>query len=218
LLEPVDGSNKQGWQNPEKSIEHPTTIKYPHMEQVKRFLQGTHAFQQLEVAMPHREIMTEMLAIRSLARDIEAPHSRGWSRLVLYGHGLHEHRSFRDYTAPWQGYDRHYRWSDEIREQIPHTRRFFRTFTPFPHLRRIRLQWLEPGGHILPHTDPLGGVDRRVSVNIAVNNPPGCEMHFGDHRVPFQPGTAFMIDPTQEHQVHNQSSQARAHLLLDGAT
>ena len=188
------------------------------MEQVDQFLQGTHPFQGMEVRMPHREIMTEMLAIRHLSRPITAAHSVGWSRLVLYGHGLHEHRSFRDYTGRMQGYDRRYHWSREILDQTPHTRRFFEGFRPFAHLRRIRLQWLEPGGHILPHTDPLEGVDRRCSVNLAVNNPAGCEMRFGDQVVPFQAGTAFMIDPTQEHQVHNHGDQARAHLLLDGAT
>ena len=167
--------------------------------------------------MPHREIMSEMLALRPLSRRIAAAHTRGWSRLVLYGHGLHEHRSFRDYTGHERGHDQDYHWSPEILDQIPHTRRFFDAWRPFPHLRRIRLQWLEPGGHILPHRDLLPGVDRRCSVNAAVNNPPGCEMRFGDRVVPFRAGDVFMIDPTQEHQVHNGSDQARAHLLLDGA-
>jgi hypothetical protein len=188
------------------------------MTEIETFLQGTHPFQRMRVSVPHQEIMAEMLALRPLARPIVAAHSRGWSRLVLYGHGLHEHRSYRDYTGQMRGHDRLYRWSPEIQQQIPHTREFFRSFTPFAHLRRIRLQWLEPGGHILPHTDPVQGEHRRVSVNMAINNPAGCEMLFGDQRVPFQPGTAFMIDPTQEHQVHNRSDQARAHLLLDGAT
>jgi len=41
-------------------------------------------------------------------------------------------------------------------------------------------------------------------------------MRFGDTVVPFEAGTMFMIDATQEHSVYNHSDQARAHLVVDG--
>ena len=195
---------------------HQNHIIITDMEQTRKFLQGTHPFEQIRHPMPHQDMMGEMLAIKHLAVTRSDTHTRGWSKLCLHGHGLHELRSYLDYDGPLEGFDRRYRWSDEIRDDIPHTRAFFDDFRPFEHLRRIRLQWLEPGGYLEPHRDTDHGTDRRVTINIAVNNPPGCEMRFGDTVVPFQAGTMFMIDSTQEHSVHNDSDQARAHLIVDG--
>jgi len=184
------------------------------MEQTRKFLQGTHPFEQIRYPMPHQDMMREMLAIKHLAVLRSDPHTRGWSKLVLHGHGLHNLRSHLEYHGPMEGFDRRYRWSDEIVAEIPHTRQFFSHFRPFDHLRRIRLQWLEPGGYLEPHVDEYP--DRRVTINMAVNNPDGCQMRFGDTVVPFEAGTMFMIDATQEHSVYNHSDQARAHLVVDG--
>jgi hypothetical protein len=188
------------------------------MEQVQRFLtDSTEPFERLACELPHQEIWPEMWALRDLAVVKQEPHSEGWSKLCLHGHGLYELRSYLDYTGAMAGFDRRYRWSDEIRDQIPHTMRFFERFRPFDHLRRIRLQWLAPGGYIRAHRDVDHGTERRITVNIAVNNPEGCEMRFGDRVVPFQAGDAYVLDTTQEHSVHNDSDQHRAHLVLDGA-
>ena len=198
------------------------------MDQIKQFLQGTHPFEQIHHPMPHQAIMREMLSVKHLAIDshdqkaqgknkstVYAP-AKGWSKMCLHGHGIHEVRSYLDYEGPMIGYDKRYRWIDEIRDQIPNTMAFFETFRPFDHLRRIRLQWVEPGGYIEPHRDIEHGTDRKVFVNIAVNNPKGCELRFGDVAVPFEAGSIFMIDNTQKHSVYNASDQSRAHLIVDG--
>ena len=75
---------------------------------------------------------------------------------------------------------------------------------------------LEPGGYIEPHQDRKD-TEKRLSVcNISLNNPDGCKFVFKDHGiVPFEnKGSAFLMDISNVHAVHNDSDQPRIHMII----
>lgn len=75
---------------------------------------------------------------------------------------------------------------------------------------------LEPGGYILPHAD----VDWKQlgPVNLALNNPDGCEFIMEDHGIiPFTNGTANMLAIGNVHAVYNNSHEDRFHIIVHGA-
>jgi hypothetical protein len=74
---------------------------------------------------------------------------------------------------------------------------------------------LEPGGYILPHHDY--DEPRLTAVNIAINNPRGCEFRMMNHGViPFSTGRAIMLDLSHDHWVINASDQPRLHIIFHG--
>ena len=81
---------------------------------------------------------------------------------------------------------------------------------------RVRLMRLNPGGHILPHSDPLHTIDARlVRLHVPVVTNP--DVHFVVHheRVPMQPGETWHVDVRFRHSVENRGPTARVHLVAD---
>jgi hypothetical protein len=51
--------------------------------------------------------------------------------------------------------------------------------------------------------------------NIAISHPSDCKFRFLDYgTVPFEAGTAFMLDISNRHFVVNNSNQVRTHIIV----
>jgi hypothetical protein len=67
----------------------------------------------------------------------------------------------------------------------------------------------------MPHTDGPGRIFSPL--NIAINNPVGCEFIFKNKgSVPFVAGTGMVIDVAREHIVINDSDEPRYHIIVHG--
>jgi hypothetical protein len=172
--------------------------------------------------MPYQEMYNEAKALKHLFQPHRAydPSQKvgyahnGWSSLTI--HGISS-----KHTMNWDSYDEYeklgsedlvpYIWTD-IKDRIPVTVDFFKNKFPHCSYRRLRYMLIPPGGYILPHSDYKR--KQLYPVNIALNNPEGCEFIMENNGVvPFKPGKAFLLDVSNRHSVWNNSNEDRIHVI-----
>lgn len=170
----------------------------------------------LSIEVPHAEILKEAKQLRQHFIEYHQGNDyrhKGWFSLPLHGLG-------DDKVLSWKGYgytdghkaaeDMHWtKWSN----LCPITTNWLRDTFPSNKYGRVRFMLLEAGGFIAPHTD--GDVRALEAVNVALNNPIGCNWIWKDgSTVPFIPGDAYALNISYEHEVKNESNEDRYHLII----
>jgi hypothetical protein len=167
-------------------------------------------FLELDLEFPHDIAMNEILAIQpELFFTHRSVMSNNWSQFVLYGTNVNSTRS--GWTVPDNT------WTSKALELMPHTVKWFKSCYPSNEFSKIKVACIGPGGSIDPHDDGPGKgftIGNRSTVNIAVNNPDGAEFHIAQTVIPFQPGSAMLIDFGMTHSVINKSNINRYHILV----
>ena len=136
----------------------------------------------------------------------------GWQSLTLHGIDKHktEHYTKYGFTSLEEA---GYHWTDAS-ERVPNLTKFLQSL-PYKLFDRVRIMRLAPGGYVMPHTDGPGRIFSPL--NIAINNPEGCEFIFKNKGVvPFSPGYGMVIDVAKEHIVRNDSDEPRYHIIVHG--
>ncbi len=166
--------------------------------------------------VPYLEMLKEAQSLKS----IMVPHrsdkeeNKGWKSICIHGIS-----SVHTQCASQYGLDiedaANYRWTD-ISDFAPVTVDFFKRHFHYDVFHRVRFMLLEPGGWILPHRDfehyVLG------PVNIALNNPQGCQFFMEDGGVvPFESGSVMKLALVNRHAVYNGSDEDRFHIIVHGA-
>lgn len=177
----------------------------------------------LDISFPYQQMYEEAISLKDhfvSHRDqdgdaaIGGYRHKGWRSLCI--HGI-DHRKTNHFVQ--YGYTSHeetpYKWTD-ICDKCPVTYDFFKNVFPFKKYFRVRFMLLEPGGYITPHND--SDHHSLSPVNMALNNPKGCKMKMKQHKgfVPFEPGTAFLLDVCNTHAVFNDSDEDRYHIIVHG--
>lgn len=169
------------------------------------------------------------LAGRYLVHRLGSQRSRGvgrWKSLPLrapFGH-VNRTQSHRKYTdVPSEVGPGQFAMT-EVAELCPETMQLLSRITDIDSCRRIRFMLLEAGAEIIAHKDSED--DLNVVIHVALNAPPGCEFlvdilpdgrlgQFG-RRIPFTPGSVFVVNVGAYHAVRNLSDEPRYHLLIEG--
>lgn len=166
----------------------------------------------LDMTVPVDDIVNEWSTVSDLAILHRANESmsekffyghKGWKSLTIFGAGhdvTEDSNDLKDWTI--------------VADRCPKTKRWLeQNFVINELTGRIRFMLLEPGGYILPHVDrPNKGLHE---VNIAITNPQGCIFRFTEHGdVPFTPGSAFLMDISNQHLVFNDSNSPRLHIIV----
>ena len=145
----------------------------------------------------------------------------GWSSFVVHGIEWNKTLHYDEY-----GYksDRltPYKFTDKAKEYTPTIVKYFEENKEHfhQHYHRVRVMKLAPGGYIGLHNDNPN--EDTWALNMSINNPLGCEMHFWDKdyqylgEVPWKPGRAFKIRIGLNHMVRNLSNETRYHLIVHG--
>lgn len=172
--------------------------------------------------IPYQEMYNEIVQLKDLfithrSNDpTQGGYSHdGWSSLTI--HGISS-----GHTMNWDSYPEYkalgdeekvpYKWT-EVSELTKITTKFLKEYFPHQKYTRVRFMKLAPGGYILPHRDR----EKKLlyPINIALNNPEGCEFVMEDMGVvPFKPGKGFMLDLSNRHIVWNRSDEERIHLII----
>ena len=138
---------------------------------------------------------------------------RGWKSLTLHGIDKHktEHYVRYGFTSLEEA---GYHWTDAC-DRLPNVARFLQSL-PFKVFDRVRIMRLDSDGYIMPHSD--NNHERAFSpLNIAINNPSGCDFVFKEGGiVPFSAGTGMILDVGREHIVINRSNEVRYHVIVHG--
>jgi hypothetical protein len=80
---------------------------------------------------------------------------------------------------------------------------------------RSRLMALGPGGTVPEHIDINYYWRTHVRVHIAITTNPAVQFRVGGETAHMAPGECWVIDTFQSHEVHNQGTEQRVHLVLD---
>lgn len=129
--------------------------------------------------------------------------NQGWSSLCLYGVNP-EITYYTDDKLDWT----------KIASFCPVTVNWIKkNWQINEHTGRIRFMWLAPQGYILPHSDRKES--RLFETNIAITQPKDCCFRFLDYgTVPFESGSAFVLDISNRHMVYNNSNEERLHIIV----
>ena len=115
-----------------------------------------------------------------------------------------------------------YVWTDEALKYCPNLVNYFKNSNLKNEYHRLRIMKIKPNGHINFHNDDPQKHRSQWALNIAINNPPECEMHFWTNEllyagmVPWKDRTAYKIRIHWNHMVRNLSNQNRYHIIVHG--
>ena len=145
----------------------------------------------------------------------------GWSSFVVHGIDWNKtlHYDHYGYTSDEET---PYKFTDKAREYIPSIVKYFEENQEHFHriYHRVRIMKLAPGGYIGIHNDNPN--EDTWALNMAINNPNGCEMHFWTKKyeylgqVPWTPQSSYKIRIGLNHMVRNMSKEIRYHMIIHG--
>jgi hypothetical protein len=157
----------------------------------------------------------------NLFTDHRGSNHPGWSSFVIHGIGYNKTEGYERY-----GYknDREtpYDWTAEALKHCPNIVEYFKQSGIKKRYHRLRIMKLAPKGYISIHDDDPQNFKRQWALNIAINNPDKCEMHFWNDdfeyagQVPWAPEKAFLIRIHWKHMVMNLSNTTRYHIIVHG--
>ena len=163
-------------------------------------------------------MLKEAMRVKNLAVGHRTSDSAGWKSLCL--HGIYASKTL---SSDRYGFatelEAPYNWT-EISDSCPESLRFLKSLIDlkyFEKLFRVRFMYLEPGGYIQFHQDRDDMNKSLGPLNIALNMPTGCHWVFKKWgTVPFEPGSGYAVDISNQHGVWNFSNETRVHLILHG--
>ena len=177
-----------------------------------------------EICLPHLPVSKMKVELESI-QDLSISKTRGvielaggslaydgLSSLSMYGFG-------RTMTLPdscyspgeLRGKEKHWTFEDKC----PQTTHFLKTGLPVKDIKRVRLQFLAPGGILGPHKDNEDGFFNTMV--ISVYNPEECYFLFkGQGPLKVESGAVHLIDTSQFHAVVNLSDEYRISLVVLG--
>jgi len=82
-------------------------------------------------------------------------------------------------------------------------------------LGRVMINKVKPGGVIYPHADTPAHCDYYSRYHIVLQSEPGVMFRCGDERTYWETGSIFWFNNKLEHEVLNESSVDRIHLIMD---
>jgi hypothetical protein len=151
----------------------------------------------------------------------EGGNHQGWQSCCIHGIAVEK-------TGVWNIYsdsivEPEYQWT-ELSDLTPTITNFWKKF-PFEHLKRVRFMKVNSMGWVEPHNDTPPGIKKEdldllnhiIPINIAIVHPEKCYMTLENMgTVPWEEGSAFIINITNTHSVVNYSKQSRVHLIAHG--
>lgn len=142
----------------------------------------------VRIEVPHEDMLAEARALKRafVAHRSDHDQSRGWRSICIHGLSSAHTASFQAYGYTDER-DVPYDWTD-ICKFATRTHAFFRDTFGYRSYRRVRFMLLEPGGYVMPHVDFPD--DRLVALNIALNNPEGCDFVMEGEGTVMPPRTA----------------------------
>lgn len=163
----------------------------------------------------------QSLEEQNLFTDHRGNNHPGWSSFVLHGLGYNKTLGYENY-----GYkndkEAPYDWTNEALQYCPSIVQYFKNSGIKKRYHRLRIMRLAPDGYISIHDDDPHNYKTQWALNIAVNNPDNCEMHFWNDdfeyagKVPWAPEAAFLIRIHWKHMVMNLSNTIRYHIIVHG--
>lgn len=163
-------------------------------------------------------MLKEALNVQHLAVGHRTKDSAGWKSLCLHGIEAQKTLSSDRYGFASE-LETPYQWT-EICNLCPQSAQFLESLIEqkyFERFFRVRFMYLEPGGYIQFHQDRDDMNKSLGPLNVSLNMPKDCYWIFKNWgTVPFEPGSAYAVDVSNQHGVWNFSYETRVHLIIHG--
>lgn len=82
-------------------------------------------------------------------------------------------------------------------------------------LGRVMINKLRPGGRVFPHADTPEHAQYWDRYHVVLQSSPGCQFRCGDELIYMPPGQVWHFRNELEHEVHNNGSLDRIHMVID---
>jgi hypothetical protein len=82
-------------------------------------------------------------------------------------------------------------------------------------LGRVMINRLKPGGKVFPHADTPSHAEYYSRHHIVIQSGPGCNFRCGNETINMPKGTVWWFNNKLEHEVVNNSSDDRIHMIVD---
>lgn len=80
---------------------------------------------------------------------------------------------------------------------------------------RVMINKLKCGGRVFPHADTPVHANYWDRYHVVLQSSPGCDFRCGDERVYMPPGQVWWFQNANEHEVTNNGSVERIHMIID---
>lgn len=80
---------------------------------------------------------------------------------------------------------------------------------------RVMINKLKCGGRVFPHADTPVHANYWDRYHVVLQSSPGCDFRCGDERVYMPPGQVWWFQNANEHEVINNGSVERIHMIID---
>ena len=142
-----------------------------------------------------------------------AEYHTGWESFTLHGTAYNNTETSKEELD---------HWTDEALEHCPTIVKYIQNSNLKEKYSRVRIMKLNPNSYINIHSDDMFSKTELWGLNLAINNPDECLMHFWDESfnylgtVPWQPKKCFKIKISNKHMVINNSDKNRYHIIIHG--
>lgn len=82
-------------------------------------------------------------------------------------------------------------------------------------LGRVMINSLRPGGRIFPHADTPAHCEYYTRFHVVLQTAPGANIRCGDEQVHMEAGSIYWFNNALEHEVVNNGSIDRIHMIVD---
>lgn len=168
----------------------------------------------LDFNFPYEQVLDEINQSQQWFYEHREDQSIGWKAMVIHGIGVDKTNVPEAYGIDPKSVT--YDWT-ESSDSVPTLKKWMQEQPYFKDFERVRIMALEPGGYIEPHADNPWSKARLGPVNIAINNPVGCDFVMeGVGTLPFKPGLGAWLNLSYIHSVYNRSNETRYHIIVHG--
>jgi hypothetical protein len=128
------------------------------------------------------------------------------------------HETEADLQQHLSTYDQHENVDYPAYKQLPEARPLVMNLMAYvggERLGRVMINKIAPGGVIYPHADTLAHAEYYSRFHIVLQSQPGVAFRAGEEQVYMGTGEVWWFDNKQEHEVINNSSDDRIHMIVD---
>jgi hypothetical protein len=171
--------------------------------------------------------------IKEIQRELENYHKNyidqsktGWNGLSYRGISLEKVRPFVNYGYKAED-DVPYKWTD-MADQCPTLRKEIISHFPSEKYYRVKINSLDPGGHIPPHSDSLKNglgltdhspyTDKNAYqvkyITLPIFWPKETEYYVNKKTITFNDGDTFLVNFHKTHEVYNKSNKVRISAII----
>ena len=138
--------------------------------------------------------------------------------IILRFPPIQHYEDEQQYREQYDKIDQHECVDRDVFRLLPEARAIIFTLMGYvqgERLGRVIINKISPGGKIFPHADTAAHAAYYDRFHVALQSTPGAIFRTGDEQITMPVGSVWWFDNSQEHEVINNGSDDRIHMVID---